>query len=259
VDAAIVISDDDEVELYAIPEVCFLSLKSIQSERAISGLQSVLNDPAMQDYFNDNVRLAIALLAERNAGKQSFWSPYIDTLPSHYDDQPLFWDDDEMDEQLQSPVVVRQVLNSRAWLKNHSPMLQYLTTTYPRLFPQDRTTIDDFMWSYYTIISRSFDVGRPANRQLGLEEEENITGLLPFVDLLNHAFDEQTRTSWHSYRVQMPENVAFYVGKPTRSTLQPGTELLWRYTEYEDSSRYLYRYVSWLRWWNYKCRFAERL
>jgi hypothetical protein len=53
---------------------------------------------------------------------------------------------------------------------------------------------------YYTVVSRAFDVGLP-------EEEEEILGLIPFVDLVNHGFTVKNN---NQMVMRMPQKLRSY-------------------------------------------------
>ena len=221
-------------QLYSVPETVYLSTKTVFQQNSV--MRPILADSVFHDWFqHDKIMLAVALLAERNA-KNSFWRPYIDVLPTRYDDQALFWSDKELDE-LQSPSVVKQIRTSQNWLRGHHDKLMQLLERHPTLFPkhQSATIMDDFIWAYYTVTSRVFDTGRPGT-------EDTILGLVPLVDLLNHAF--QSPTVKHTTTLLMPDNVAFFTGIPYQDGfMTKGTELTWQYdTDAAPSMKYFFAY-----------------
>ena len=219
---------DKDSKLYMVSDHCFLSLRTIQRED-ISVFAPVSKDPAFSELLeNDTIQLALALLAERNT-PESYWRPYLNTIPDLYPDQPLFW---EYLDELQSPWVAQQIQISRNFLQSQMPHLEALSNRYPLLFPDNDKLWVDFAWAYYTVTSRAYDVGRPG--------EDRILGLVPFVDLLNHGFGD-TATMKHSYTVEMPRDVVLFTGTP-RVSLSSNVELLFKYNDMLETSRFLYMY-----------------
>jgi hypothetical protein len=162
----------------------------------------------------------------------------VATIPHSYPEQPLFWTPDQLDE-LQSASLVRQFQKSNDWLEKQAEGLHQLVERHPKLFGPYNTTAD-FAWAYYTITSRAFDVSRADGEQLG---DAVHTALLPFVDLLNHAFTESNRTVEHYFAMEMPHKKLLYAGRATRDELPRGTELQWKYKDDgQYSAYYLYRH-----------------
>jgi hypothetical protein len=224
--------------LYEIPEECYFDLVNVAKKSP--HLATLLNDETFLSIGHEHIGLGIVLLAERN-NPNSFWKAYLDTLPTTYPEQPLFWSPQQLQE-LQSPSLVRQFETSRRWLGGKSSgVFHELVETFPQLFgPHNGTS--DFVWAYYTMTSRAFGVSRSASSGEQLEEK-SYTALLPFVDLLNHAFTEQERTSKHEYTMKMPSKRLFYVGRAAKDYLPRGIELMWKYKEEQHySAYYLFRY-----------------
>ena len=218
--------NDDDGELYSIPETLYISWKTMQSKNSVMG--PLLDDPQLDNFFeHETIMVAIALLAERNT-PNSFWQPYIQSLPQSHDDQALFWSDAELND-LQSPIVVKQIHTSRRWLNSHYDTLLSLVGRYPELFPDESTIMDDFLWAYYIVTSRCFDVARPQDK-----DDEHSVGLNPFVDLLNHAFGKAN----HLHKIALRENdVSYWIGVPKKNlNVSKGDELVWSYKNFAEAS-----------------------
>lgn len=218
-----------------VPEECFFSIKAIRDGRTVFS-KIVQSAAGLLEGEIEPVQLALALMGEMKF-QNSFWRPYLDLLPPTHPDQPLFWNDQQLQE-LQSPIVLSQIQQSTLFLKAKLPLLRTLASRYGHQlnFPQnDEQLLDEFIWSYYTVISRSFEV--PGDRRdLHGKPDPNdyVTGLVPFADLLNHAFgpptaqQKMTISSSSKKRSSTYYNNLIYISSAT-TNLMNNTELVWKY------------------------------
>ena len=214
----------DEMFL-VVPEACFFSIQTLREGKALFS-KVVKEDPALVEAEIQPVQLAIALMAE-NRSKNSFWRPYIDLLPKSHPDQPLFWDENQLSE-LQSPIVLLQIQQSKRFLENKLPLLRAMASRREQLrFPDnDEELLAEFILAYYTVISRSFEVPGKRDSQGNPDSEDFVGGLVPFADLLNHAFGEPTAK--HSFSIAMPQSIIQYISSAA-TYLPANSELVWKY------------------------------
>lgn len=117
----------------SIPESCFFSIQTIRDGKTQFS-NVVQADPGLMQAEIQTVQLALALMVEMRSNN-SFWRPYFDVLPTTYPDQPLFWDDNQLNE-LQSPIVQLQIQQSKRFLESKLPLLRTLSSQYATLgFP----------------------------------------------------------------------------------------------------------------------------
>uniref|UniRef100_A0A2K6MBC8 protein-histidine N-methyltransferase n=1 Tax=Rhinopithecus bieti TaxID=61621 RepID=A0A2K6MBC8_RHIBE len=126
-----------------------------------------------------NIALAFHLLCER-ANPNSFWQPYIQTLPSEYD-TPLYFEEDEV-RYLQSTQAVHDVFSQ---YKNTARQYAYfykVIQTHPhanKLPLKDSFTYEDYRWAVSSVMTRQ--------NQIPTEDGSRVTlALIPLWDMCNH-------------------------------------------------------------------------
>ncbi|XP_075470511.1 actin-histidine N-methyltransferase isoform X2 [Ascaphus truei] len=126
-----------------------------------------------------NITLAFHLLCER-ATPDSFWLPYIKTLPSDYD-TPLYFEEEEV-QYLQSTQAIHDVFSQ---YKNTARQYAYfykVIQTHPnanKLPLKDSFTFDDYRWAVSSVMTRQ--------NQIPTEDGSRVTlALIPLWDMCNH-------------------------------------------------------------------------
>ncbi|XP_045252896.1 actin-histidine N-methyltransferase isoform X1 [Macaca nemestrina] len=126
-----------------------------------------------------NIALAFHLLCER-ANPNSFWQPYIQTLPSEYD-TPLYFEEDEV-RYLQSTQAIHDVFSQ---YKNTARQYAYfykVIQTHPhanKLPLKDSFTYEDYRWAVSSVMTRQ--------NQIPTEDGSRVTlALIPLWDMCNH-------------------------------------------------------------------------
>jgi len=122
--------------------------------------------------------LACFLLQEKYK-PDSFWKPYIDTLPQHYRNMPIFFEEDELAE-LKGSFTIKMIEDRKISLK-----LEYdnICKHVPEF---SRFHYLEFFWARLAVITRIF----------GFEVNKRKTdGLVAMADMLNHK--RPNETSWH--------------------------------------------------------------
>ncbi|XP_053330870.1 actin-histidine N-methyltransferase [Spea bombifrons] len=147
-----------------------------------SAKNSVLGSLYSQDRILQamgNITLAFHLLCER-ADPNSFWLPYIKTLPSEYD-TPLYFEEDEV-QHLQSTQAIHDVFSQ---YKNTARQYAYfykVIQTHPsaaKLPLKDSFTFDDYRWAVSSVMTRQ--------NQIPTEDGSRVTlALIPLWDMCNH-------------------------------------------------------------------------
>lgn len=126
-----------------------------------------------------NIALAFHLLCER-ADPNSFWQPYIKTLPSEYA-TPLYFEEEEV-QYLQSTQAIHDVYSQ---YKNTARQYAYfyrVIQTHPnasKLPLKDLFTFDDYRWAVSSVMTRQ--------NQIPTEDGSRVTlALIPLWDMCNH-------------------------------------------------------------------------
>jgi len=127
--------------------------------------------------YSDHSWLAACLLQEKYNSK-SFWKPYIDILPVHYRNMPIFFDDDEL-KMLKGSFTLKMIEDRKEELKaEYDNIVKYV----PEF---GKFHYLDFFWARVAVITRVF----------GFEVRGRKTeGLVAMADMLNHK--RPNETSW---------------------------------------------------------------
>uniref|UniRef100_A0A4W3IW06 protein-histidine N-methyltransferase n=1 Tax=Callorhinchus milii TaxID=7868 RepID=A0A4W3IW06_CALMI len=126
-----------------------------------------------------NITLAFHLLCERST-PNSFWLPYIKTLPAEYH-TPLYFEEEEV-HYLQSTQAIHDVFSQ---YKNTARQYAYfykLIQTHPnasKLPLKESFTFDDYRWAVSSVMTRQ--------NQIPTEDGSRVTlALIPLWDMCNH-------------------------------------------------------------------------
>lgn len=123
--------------------------------------------------------LAAFLLQEKYKGQNSFFFPYIDTLPQHYRNMPIFFEPEELKE-LTGSFTLKMIEDRKISLKmEYDNIVRFVPE-----FAQYHYL--EFFWARLAVITRIF----------GFEVGSHKTdGLVAMADMLNHK--RPNETSWH--------------------------------------------------------------
>ena len=118
--------------------------------------------------------LAVSLCEESQKGKHSFFTTYLDTLPSDISYLPTYWDS-KMLHSIRGTLLCEDIDRMK---KQWTDSFNSIHTSHPDLSPElyqwARATIQGRAWSLSSASSFSEDRGR-------------MTALIPFVSLCNHS------------------------------------------------------------------------
>eukprot|EP00039_Didymoeca_costata_P020341 m.340939 g.340939 ORF g.340939 m.340939 type:complete len:446 (-) comp19642_c0_seq1:141-1478(-) len=220
-------------KLYSVPEPVWFSEDAIADKKR-SRFAVVIKDGKVNQFMkHSNIKLAVALEAERY-NPDSYFKPYLDTLPANFDNQPIFWSD-EQTEMLQSKNVIDQIKMSRNWIASqHEQIIKKLIELYPDIYTAENNTPESFKWSYYCVVSRVFDVGTPG------DPNSHLSSLLPFIDLANHDSENNIENNNRMERT-IPGNINSYQVL-AHEKMKAGQEVLQEYKDHVASVKYLYTY-----------------
>ena len=210
-------------ELYRIPLSVALTLDvAIRSDigsicRRIAFESGLLYTDEGVSLDESGSRFALALLIahERLKGSESFWAPWIESLPQHYDCL-VAWKESEL-VALQCPELIRTARRSNLLLRRVWKQIQELIrgddSKSNRLAEMD---YDTFLWGYLTIESRALSFGRQGkqrhpfgNSRTRSESSQcdldNQIAVCPVFDLMNH----DTNRSSPSFRFETPRMLSY--------------------------------------------------
>lgn len=155
----------------------------------------------------DDEVLALHLMHERSIGKDSFFAPFIASLPTTFD-LPVFWSEAELNELKGTNVLLLTQLMKQHVERDFENIHQAVAEDFPEIFASLPTlTVEDYTWAMSVIWSRAFGVSKG---------EKYLRVLCPAMDMFNHdvslrnplddfvSFDEEKQMMTH----HVPKEVA---------------------------------------------------
>jgi hypothetical protein len=196
---------------------------------------------------------------------------YVATLPTSFAHMPTRWGAARVARL--GPLVAPTLRNFCTRLSNEidvclldvAPVLEHLVKTRPDLFPESclaMFTREWVEWGYANLTSRSFDLaleeeeeeeqeeqeeqgaaggGENAGGGGGVDDDEDDQGLVPFMDLMNHANTPSDATLCINVE-QDKEDGKLYVCARALCDLQEGQELCFSYRLKGDALKFLFNY-----------------
>jgi histone-lysine N-methyltransferase SETD3 len=117
-----------------------------------------------------------AMLLQEKTDPQSFWKPYIDCLPKHYRNMPIFFDQSELNE-LEGSFTLEMISNRKVSLGMEYKAIADHCPEFARFHKLE------FMWARLAVITRIFGF-EVAGRK--------CDGLVAMADMLNHKNPHET-------------------------------------------------------------------
>jgi histone-lysine N-methyltransferase SETD3 len=117
-----------------------------------------------------------AMLLQEKYDPNSFWKPYIDTLPVHYRNMPLFFDEEELKE-LQGSFTLEMISNRKISLRMEYDAIAKFCPEFAAYHHLE------FVWARLAVITRIFGF------EIGTYKTD---GLVPMADMLNHKRPHET-------------------------------------------------------------------
>jgi hypothetical protein len=141
--------------------------------------QQVMGQNVITDDLSEYIAVALLLIRERNLGKESFWAPYINVLPTMEEVGPAFsWTDEQLDLLSGSPVVPAAMSMRKKLEMEYAELQDGLFASHPDMFPPSVYDFAAFSWAFTVLFSRAIRLG-------SLSTGEAIA-LVPYADLFNH-------------------------------------------------------------------------
>lgn len=121
--------------------------------------------------------LALHLMHERSKGAQSFYAPFIASMPKSYD-MPVFWSQDDLKQLTGTNVLLLTNMMKRQLAHDFENLHAPLFASYASIFaPFPELTLDDYEWAMSVIWSRAFGVTK---------DQRYLHVLCPAMDMFNH-------------------------------------------------------------------------
>ncbi|KAK7504177.1 hypothetical protein BaRGS_00004481 [Batillaria attramentaria] len=149
-----------------------------------SALKSPLGEVIKDDKILQvmpNVTLAMHLLLELYT-PDSFWKPYIDTLPPDYT-TPLYFTPEELQYLKGSPTLGNSITQYRSIARQYAYFYRLLQKhpAASKLPLKDNFTFDDYRWAVSTVMTRQNLIPKKD------DGDKKTFGLMPLWDMCNHA------------------------------------------------------------------------
>lgn len=133
--------------------------------------------------------IAVYTLLDRK-DPTSFYQPYYNILPTHYDNMPIFWDAEQLG-WLEGSYLLTQISDRK---KNIAADYEEIQRAAPEF--GDEATLEEFSWARMMVASRNFGVKI---------DDVKTDALVPYADMLNHYRPRETRwtfdQSLHSFTI----------------------------------------------------------
>jgi len=190
-----------------LAQVPYKLLFTKDTSREVFGEECITKD--MSEY----AAIALQLIHERFVEKEnSFWAPYIGVLPSVDEVGASFaWDKEELDTLLAgSPLRNMSYFLQDQINQEFSDIQEGIIAKFPEKFPADAFTLENYVWAYSVLFSRAVRLDFPDQEDF----EEDIVALVPYIDLINHNPNSESRIRGVSEGPNIPG-----ISKPERSVV----------------------------------------
>lgn len=160
----------------------------IDKQKALEAFNGALPD-AINEYF----AIALMLIKQRALGAASFWSPYIDVLPTAEEVNPtLIWAEEDLALLETSPLVAATKSLKRKLRAEFDMLKENYMLGRPDVFDEKVYDFDAYLWAFINIFSRAIRVSLEDKKGIaagggGGEDGAGETIIMcPYADLINH-------------------------------------------------------------------------
>ncbi|XP_062570926.1 SET domain-containing protein 4-like [Saccostrea cucullata] len=182
--------------IVSIPQHLLITLETVLS----SNIGDLIKRQKLK--LSSQQLLSLFLLSERNKGDNSYWHPYIDTLPKSHTTVGYF----SARELTLFPPKLRKAAESRI-----SDIKQAYCEV-KEFHSGETIQYEDFLWAWFCVNSRS--VFYRSARSEFVREDGNHLALAPYLDLLNHSTEAQVEAGFNektgSYEIRTHNNYRKY-------------------------------------------------
>jgi len=174
--------------------------------------KKVFGEECIEKDMSEYAAIALQLIYERFVEKEnSFWGPYIGVLPSVEEVGASFaWDKQELDTLLAgSPLRNMSYFLQDQVEQEFHDLQAHMMPRAPEKFPKDAFTLENYMWAYSVLFSRAVRLDFPDDL-----DDEDIVALVPYIDLINHNPNSESRIRGVSEGPSIPG-----ISEPERSVV----------------------------------------
>jgi len=168
-------------ELARVPESVLLTKASSRE---------VFGEDCITANMSDYPAIALHLVHEKYVKKESSdWAPYMAVLPTTEEIGASFsWSDEELETLLSGSICQNMSLYLKEQVKTEFEMHQAtIMKQFPERFPAEAFTYENYVWAYSVIFSRAVRLDFPDS------DEDDIVALVPYIDLINHNPNSESR------------------------------------------------------------------
>jgi len=139
---------------------------------------------AKVDVRSKHTFIALYLLQERDRGSDSWWYPYINILPKHFRNIPLFLSGDELGK-LKGSMAVQKIKDRHTSITNeYRNLCKHVSCV-------NKWSYEDFVWARLVVITRIFGL---------VIDGVKTDGLVPMADMINHKRPRETRWTFDQFK-----------------------------------------------------------
>eukprot|EP00439_Symbiodinium_sp_Y106_P051294 s4326_g6.t2 len=162
----------------------------------------VFGEECIPSDMSEYPAIALHLIYEKFVKKEeSFWAPYIAVLPSTEEVGASFsWEDEELNTLLNGSICRNMSLYLKEQVRDELERHQAtIFKQFPEKFPADAFTYDNYVWAYAILFSRAVRLDFPDG-----QDEEDTVALVPYIDLINHNPNSESRIRGVSEGANVP-------------------------------------------------------
>lgn len=157
-----------------IPHDCIIFTETVQHSEIG---QRMMKFPEFADEIQEQTLMGLFLLEERSKGKDSFWRPYIQSLPTDFDNVPVNFNKEEL-----------ALMEGSYALKMYESEAADVDDSYALLCKYasdlcDKYSRSDFVWGRLAVMTRVFSV---------VVNDQETSALQPLADMINHSNEPDT-------------------------------------------------------------------
>jgi len=180
--AAMTRTERERVNFFEIPDTLMLSAKHSMLDPKSNFGRTVKDDDLIEALLEetDQFQLAVTVMAETNY-PDSFWRPYLNTLPTSDTGSPFLWNEGQLYE-LQSSQIFASIKQNVDYVKERLPKIEAIAEKYPDLFPDNDNLESDLTYFITLTSSKSFPYPDLT------DSNKVFNAFTPFADLVYHRF-----------------------------------------------------------------------
>ncbi|CAE7308108.1 LSMT-L, partial [Symbiodinium pilosum] len=164
--------------------------------------REIFGEECISSSMSEYPAIALQLIHEKFVMKEeSFWAPYISVLPSTEEIGASFsWPDEELDTLLNGSISRNMSIYLKDQVREEFEKFQAtIFQKFPDKFPSDAFTHENYVWAYAVLFSRAVRLDFPDG-----PDEEDMVALVPYIDLINHNPNSESRIRGVSEGADVP-------------------------------------------------------